>query len=212
EEVVVTIQGYVMRCNLPPITRSDQLPKNPQTAKQSVVITGLGSSEFESSARAILQIHTLFGSTLPADALVPWKPMRDAEYMCLEFANRYFEGSREDNALSVDLGTDVDPMGILTSRCPTGKHTEDNVVLYYERKTDSNTGNNTYVPCKPVMIQVGQLVEVQASFCVVPIAKGRFIMLSKLRAVCILSTQIQEVSTVLRREQNSYHYDTVGYQ
>ena len=50
-----------------------------------------------------------------------------------------------------------------------------------------------YVPCEPVAIRVGQLVEVQVSFCVVPVSKGRHIMLSKLRAICVLSTQVQEV-------------------
>ena len=42
-------------------------------------------------------------------------------------------------------------------------------------------------------IRVGQLVEVQVSFCVVPVSKGRHIMLSKLRAICVLSAQVQEV-------------------
>lgn len=57
--------------------------------------------------------------------------------------------------------------------------------------------NNTYLPCNPVAIKIGQLVEVQASFCVVPIAKGKFIMLHKLRSICILSAQVQEVRTEL---------------
>ena len=52
----------------------------------------------------------------------------------------------------------------------------------------------TYIPSKPITVRVGQLVEVQASFCVVPITKGRYLMLSKLRSVCILNNQVQEVS------------------
>ena len=50
-----------------------------------------------------------------------------------------------------------------------------------------------YTPCDPVTVKVGQLVEVQVSFCVVPVAKGKYIMLNKLRAICILSTQVQQV-------------------
>ncbi|KAI0086698.1 hypothetical protein BDY19DRAFT_894328, partial [Irpex rosettiformis] len=194
EEVVVTVQGYIVRCNLPPITRPDQIPKSPHTAKQSVVITDLGSPEFESSARAILQIHTLFGSTLPDDTLVPWKPMKDAEHICIEFANRYFKSKDDSESPVIGLASDIDPMGLLVSRCPNGEHTEDNTVLYFERTTDHTTGNNNYTPCKPVVVRTGQLVEIQASFCVVPITKGRFIMLSKLRAVCILNTQVQDVN------------------
>ena len=106
------------------------------TAKQSILITGLGSSEFEASARAVLRIHTLFGSTLPADSLVPWKPIRDSEYVCLEFANRYFKGKDDDDSTVLELGHDIDPFDILRSRCNGGEHTEDNAVLYFERKTD----------------------------------------------------------------------------
>ena len=110
------------------------------TAKQSILITGLGSSEFEASARAVLRIHTLFGSTLPANSLVPWKPIRDSEYVCLEFANRYFKGKDDDDSTVLELGHDIDPFDILRSRCNGGEHTEDNAVLYFERKTDLSTG------------------------------------------------------------------------
>ena len=50
-----------------------------------------------------------------------------------------------------------------------------------------------YTPCDPVTVKVGQLVEIQVSFCVVPVSKGKYVMLNKLRAICILSTQVQEV-------------------
>ena len=53
-----------------------------------------------------------------------------------------------------------------------------------------------YTPCDPVMVKVGQLVEIQGSFCVVPVSKGKYVMLNKLRAICILSTQVQEVGRV----------------
>ena len=164
--------------------------------------------EFERSARAVLQIHTMFESTLPEGTLIPWKPTRDCGYMCLEFSNRYFRSKDDGEYATMPLGQDIDPQDLLGSRCRGAEHTEDNVVLYYKRKVNSETGyvfisivhailrprsNKNYTPCEPVMIRVGQLVEVQASFCAVPVSKGRHIMLSKLRAICILSTQVQEV-------------------
>ncbi|KAI0727875.1 hypothetical protein BC629DRAFT_1259349, partial [Irpex lacteus] len=194
EEIVVTVQGFVLRCGLPPVTRAEQLPKNPMTAKQSVTLTGLGSKEFEAAARAILAIHTMFSSTLPEDALVPWKPHKDMDYVCLEFYNRYFKSRDDVGSAVLDIGPDIDPLGVLRSRCPLGEHTEDNAVLYFERKTnDTGYDSKTYTPCNPVAVRVGQLVEVQASFCVIPIAKGRYMMLCKLRAVCVLGTQVQDV-------------------
>ena len=68
------------------------------TTKQSILITGLGSSEFEACARAVLRIHTLFGSTLPTDTLVLCNPVHDSEYVCLGFANRYFKGKDDDDS------------------------------------------------------------------------------------------------------------------
>lgn len=109
-------------------------------SKQSIVVTGLGSAEFERSARAVLQIHTLFESTLPEGTLLSWKPMRDSGYMCLEFSNRYFRGKDDGESPTIPLGHEIDPKDILGSVCRGAEHTEDNVVLYYERKIDSVTG------------------------------------------------------------------------
>lgn len=54
-----------------------------------------------------------------------------------------------------------------------------------------------YAECNPVQIKVGHLVEVQASFCVVPISKGKHLMLSKLRSVCILDQVVQKVRLII---------------
>ncbi len=54
-----------------------------------------------------------------------------------------------------------------------------------------------YVECNPVQIKVGHLVEVQVSFSVVPISKGRHLMLSKLRSVCILDQIVQKVGLII---------------
>ena len=117
-----------------------RIPKNPFTAKQSIVITGLGSVEFERAARAVLQIHTLFGSTVPEDTLLPWKPLRDSEYVCLEFSNRYFKGKDDGVSAVLPLPRNIDPYDMLRAKCHGAEHTEDNVVLYYERTTEKLSG------------------------------------------------------------------------
>lgn len=43
------------------------------------------------------------------------------------------------------------------------------------------------------MIRVGQILEAQVAFCAVPISKGKYLMICKLRALCILSRQVQKV-------------------
>ena len=110
------------------------------SAKQYVMLTGLGSTEFDSAARAVLQIHTTFSATLPEETLLSWKPTRDAGFVCLQFANRYFKTKDDRDPTVIELDKEVDPSGMLQSKCPAGEHTEDNRVLYFERRTDILSG------------------------------------------------------------------------
>ncbi|KAI0340233.1 hypothetical protein BDW22DRAFT_1334836 [Trametopsis cervina] len=189
EEVVVNIQGYIFRCNLPPIHRSEQLPKNTLAAKQSVVLTGLNCEAFNAAGRAIIEIHSYLSSTLPDGSLQAWTPAKDDDSICLEFSNRYFmSGDRVDKLDSIPFTREVDPKGILHGRIQGLTHTEENEVLYFEKSCSTNP-NHSYTPCNPVSIRPGQLVELQVAFGTVPISKGRHIMLSKLRSICIISRQ-----------------------
>ncbi|KAI0083087.1 hypothetical protein BDY19DRAFT_900872, partial [Irpex rosettiformis] len=189
EEVVFRVQGYVLRANLPPLTRADQLTKNPQSAKQGLVLTGLGSKEFDNSIRAVVELHSRFASHLPTDTLLPWTPVTDDGDLCLELSNRYFTPKHLATEYEVsEITSVIDPLGLLKSRAGELHHTEDNEVLYFERIHEPTT-RYRYAPCSPVTIKVGLLVEAQVSFCTVPISKSRFLMLSKLRSVCILDRQ-----------------------
>ncbi|KAI0083686.1 hypothetical protein BDY19DRAFT_899902, partial [Irpex rosettiformis] len=115
------------------------------------------------------------------------------DMLCLELSNRYFTPdylATEYDIIPIDES--IDPLEILRTKATRGKHTEDNVVLYYERLLDKNN-KYSYVSCKPILVKIGLLVEVQISFCTVPISKGRFVMLCKLRSVCILDDQVYKV-------------------
>lgn len=52
----------------------------------------------------------------------------------------------------------------------------------------------TYDAISPNAIQIGNMVEAQVGFCVVQINKGRYLMLHKLRSICVLSREVEEVS------------------
>ncbi|KAI0083661.1 hypothetical protein BDY19DRAFT_998389 [Irpex rosettiformis] len=160
------------------------------TAKQSLVLTGLGEGHFDSAVKAIIELQSRFASHLPVDSLQPWSPIKDEDMLCLELSNRYFTPDYLAAGYDVvSIDESIDPLGILRAKAASGKHTEDNVVLYYERLLDKNN-KHIYVSCKPVLVKIGLLVEVQASFCTVPISKGRFVMLCKLRSICILDDQV----------------------
>ncbi len=150
EEVVVNVQGYAVRVNLPPITSRERsgnncltttikltcynsLPKNLLSAKQSIVLTGLGTKEFSQAARAVLAIHSMFASSLPGDTLIPWSPITDSGHKCLEFSNRYFSTGQLDGTSPAEFDVGMDPKGILAGLEVNGKYTDDNIVLYFER-------------------------------------------------------------------------------
>ena len=82
----------------------------------------------------------MFESTLPEGTLISWTPTRDSGYICLEFSNRYFRSKDDGEFVTIPLGEDIDPHDLLGSRCRGAEHTEDNVVLYYERKVNPDTG------------------------------------------------------------------------
>ena len=58
----------------------------------------------------------------------------------LNIANRYFTQKRDNpNASSIPFSHEIDPLGILTAVAgETYIHTEDNVVNFYKRTTDSD--------------------------------------------------------------------------
>ena len=60
--------------------------------------------------------------------------------------------------------------------------------------TDVQVRKYRYIEIKPSAIRVGCAVEAQVSFVAVPIQKGRYLMLSKLRALCVLDRQAVLVS------------------
>jgi hypothetical protein len=156
----VKVQGYILQCNLPPITCSKQyvifickycqpelmlmftnrLTQNPLVAKQSVVLTGLGCETFDQAARAILEIHSMFASSLPANSLQSWRPQKDSGDVCIEFSNRYLTRSRYSESALVELSPDVDPKGVIATCMQNleAEHTEDNEVLYFERVVEKH--------------------------------------------------------------------------
>ncbi|KAL6301090.1 hypothetical protein BKA93DRAFT_739291 [Sparassis latifolia] len=96
----------------------------------------------------------------------------------------------DDN--EIPIGNNIDPFGILRSRIRDEKYLTNNVVQYFERITRPS-GETSIVVVKPSVIQEGQLVELQVTFCTVPISKGCMLMLSKLQSICILDRQVLSV-------------------
>lgn len=158
EEIVLKVQGYAVKVNLPPITSTHRqisylldtrynilnftsLPKNIRNLKQLVSISGLGVPQFEKCVAGILAIGRVLESQVPSGKLRDWKPTDDHGYLCFEFFNRYFSSSEEANGrLSCPMDSVLDPFQIIANANPPGVHTEDNTVLYFERREFNKPG------------------------------------------------------------------------
>lgn len=116
-----------------------RLPKNPETGKQRVVITGLGRESFADAVAGVMQIQKIFGDHVPPDALQSWEPQSPGKGLLqLEFSNRYFTLDARPEEECRPLSVVVDLYLILTKLCPDHYATADNEVLYYERRAASD--------------------------------------------------------------------------
>lgn len=108
---------------------------NARYLRQSVQLTGLGTSTFNDCISNILNIYAMLSREVPPNTLEAYKTEQYRNYSCLNIYNRYFTSRRDDpTGMSVDFGDDVDPRGILASLLTNGLfHGEDNKVLYFER-------------------------------------------------------------------------------
>ncbi|KAL6303695.1 hypothetical protein BKA93DRAFT_734722 [Sparassis latifolia] len=179
-----------------------RLPSKLFRATQSVKLSGLGSPTFAEAVKGVIAIHQLFAEHLAKGMLIPWSLIREHDELVLEFSNRYLSFMRDmEDDNEIPIGNDIDPFGILTSRIRDEKYLTNNVVQYFERitrlsgetRTQMLTVMHSIVVIKPSVIQEGQLVELQVTFCTVPISKGRMLMLSKLQSICILDRQVLSV-------------------
>lgn len=85
----------------------------------------------------ISQIRSVLAGSLQDGALQNWSPQRNRNHIVLTFTNRYFSNEKDGVFDVRDLSTTYDPVGVLRRAVPSGLHTADNQVLYFERfKTD----------------------------------------------------------------------------
>lgn len=96
---------------------------------------GLGAELFDSCATALMEIQQVLSMSLPPSAMEPWSPSMDRGCMTLEMSNRYFASRSDTPEEEVPVTSAMDPLHILRSHSPPGgRHTKDNVVLYYDRQ------------------------------------------------------------------------------
>lgn len=159
--------------------------------KQGVTITGLGLDDFQSQLDMIPDIVALFTRAVNEDKIQPNSIIGEFEELStLHASNRYFTPKKDaPNAKELTFHKDVDPFGNLARLLgPAHVHIEENVVSYYER-----VGNTKYVNIKPASVSVGDLVELQVSFIMVPLRENKFKATMVLRSILVLERTFTQV-------------------
>ncbi|KAF8805555.1 hypothetical protein BYT27DRAFT_7224755 [Phlegmacium glaucopus] len=185
EEVVASLQGIVCNADLPPFRECISTgSKQIKYIRQSVTLTAFSDSAFDAVGTNIAEVHTLFRRIM---------------------SNRYFTPKSEvpDVAAGIVLGEDIDPHGNLRRAAGTGYvHTADNQVYYFEQQVKT-----------PVTFQVGDIVEVQVSFAVLPLQEGKLKMSMILRSISLLDgsqTQVSDRPRVTLKRRVGYLEEEVS--
>ncbi|KAF4588053.1 hypothetical protein EYR38_010014 [Pleurotus pulmonarius] len=183
EEATIGIQGIVCKTALPPfsigIRRGDNRTRH---LRQGITVTGLGSKHFDQIIANAKHIHTMFSRYTPKDKV-------KAGYSTISASNRFFTPKKQATDYEeVTIGEEIDPHGVL-GNVDTEKwvYTEDNKVDYYTIGVNKD-GETTYTPTLPIVFQVGDIVELQASLLCVPADREHALKLV-LRSVALLDGQ-----------------------
>ena len=181
-------------------------------AKQSIVITGLGSPFFESYLDATTHIHHLFSRNITTGSLETWQPDSFEGCAALSLGNCYYT-NRHDQGASEDLpfSADMDPHGILErGKAQQLVHLTENQIRYYELKQSS--AGDLYVSSlllvqvpwlqfdlrykrvAPTKFREGDLIEAQVSFNAVVTRGNKHRLFMVLRAITLLDSKAVMVS------------------
>ena len=80
------------------------------------------------------------------------------------------------------------------------------------KMTNTSHSSTSFTAINPGVIRVGHLVEAQVGFCVIPYGRNKAAFVPKLRAVCILSRQVEEVRKRSHNPLSSFLNIPKGFQ
>ncbi|KAF8958454.1 hypothetical protein BDZ97DRAFT_2047168 [Flammula alnicola] len=200
EEVVMSFQGIISKMDLPPFQEKLRyFWRCARFLRQSITVTGLKSPTFAKVVENVAEVHALFSRTVGQNQLQECSMIaEDGDDPVLEMSNRYFTPKKDAPQMpSIPLTADIDPHGYLARAGGQSHiHGEDNVVYYYERQKAQDTGDHKFVPCKPVRFRIGDIVEVQVSFALLPLRDGKCKTSMVLRTLTLLDGSLTHKSLV----------------
>ncbi|RDB31017.1 hypothetical protein Hypma_000107 [Hypsizygus marmoreus] len=196
EEMVFALQGSIVAKNLPPLSEKPRMNATKyKYLRQSVTVSGLETPTFAAALASTVEIFGYFDRQFCEGKLQSWSASDDLgdRRDLLEASNRYMTPRRDaKDGESIPFGEQVDPKNILKSMAGDDHvHTEDNEVLYFLRHTAVD-GKIRHEKVGPQSFRVGDLVEIQISFVVVPLKGEQYKMMTVLRSIALIDGAYQQ--------------------
>ncbi|KAJ8092707.1 hypothetical protein PM082_007036 [Marasmius tenuissimus] len=206
EELVFTVQGILLKKDLPPVDKP--LGKNTRIAflNQQVILTGLGCEIFGRALKGLDGVDNQFRRNLDEEDVEHHKVGTTVDgHEAIELSNRYVTCKGATNGVG-EVGMDdiVDPKGYLLALM-SDKYirTEENVVEYYELLDAEADGAQTYSRAPPKRFKKGDIVEAQFSLSCVSLGQrsgNKWRMVGVLRSLTLLDGKYTEEATQAERD------------
>ncbi|KAF8141119.1 hypothetical protein EV363DRAFT_1464591 [Boletus edulis] len=173
-EAVLTVQGYILKKDLPPIVSVPRKANAARYLRQAVTLAGLGTSTFENAIETVRGAHTHLARNYSAGR----------GRMSLELSNRYLTSRhRQSTSPIVAFQRGVDPKNFL-SRLASDQydHLEENQVMYYKLNNECRK----FELYDPSIFRISDFVEANFSVFAFPIDKDICGMRLVLRTLALL--------------------------
>ncbi|KAH9945503.1 uncharacterized protein BXZ73DRAFT_86966 [Epithele typhae] len=201
EELILSLQGYLVEANLPPVRKMDIPRSNHRliSMSQSVVISGLGEDLFKDAVQGALCVYQVYQRLIETlhGKLREWSPVDRSGHLAIQFGNRLLSRGKEaaDNEV-VDLADVVDPFNVLCLVLRDHVHTTDNTVQYWERTVKNSKA--TYSKINPHQINISNLVELQIAFTVVRLPRQEYDF--NLASIAVLTKRAKSPRRLMKRK------------
>ncbi|TDL13206.1 hypothetical protein BD410DRAFT_735625, partial [Rickenella mellea] len=140
-----------------------------------------------------------FERTVKAGEYEPYTTMEADGHPSISLSNRYFTKAHlAQHAIPIAFPANVDPKGHLKRAGGSAYvHLADNVVEYHgkERTVVNNELVDDFQPIGPAGFRIGQIVEAQVTFAMIPTSATKRKLLVTLRSLAILANERKLVST-----------------
>ncbi|KAF8221474.1 hypothetical protein L208DRAFT_1327778, partial [Tricholoma matsutake] len=168
--------------------------------QQGITLTGLGTPTFEWAVDAAQEIYRLFDQSFEDGMLESWmtSTTQSTTGCSLNASNRYVTSKKDaPQMVHIPFSPAIDPRGFLEQMLKGSYiHGDDNTVEYYQVYKNQD-GTRRFQAVGPHTFCIGDIIEIQVSFIVVPLKEQKYKMLVVLHSITLLNKVYSQVSICL---------------